>query len=51
MNAPGDRGEQTGTTDIGEHQRTWKLFVALVRWVAAGSALLLLALLIFRTHA
>jgi hypothetical protein len=43
-------GEQTGTMDISEHLRTWKLFTGLVKWSMGGIALVMLGLLIFRTH-
>jgi len=50
MAANDHNDEQTGTMDIGEHLRTWKLFTGLVKWSMAGIALLMLGLLIFRTH-
>ncbi|MGA7674835.1 MAG: aa3-type cytochrome c oxidase subunit IV [Rhizomicrobium sp.] len=43
-------GEQTGTMDISDHVRTWKLFTGLVKWSMVCIALLMLGLLIFRTH-
>jgi len=39
-----------GAMDISEHQRTWKGFTGLIKWSTLGIALLMLALLIFRTH-
>jgi hypothetical protein len=50
MAAHDHNGEQPGTMDISEHVRTWKLFTGLVKWSMAGLALLMLVLLIFRTH-
>jgi hypothetical protein len=37
------------TLDMGEHLRTWRLFVSLLKWHVAGIGLILLALLLFRT--
>jgi|GEM_PF-1451343 len=42
--------EYTATQDMGEHLRTWRLFVSMAKWHLAGLAILLLFLLIFRTH-
>jgi hypothetical protein len=39
-----------GSMDISEHVKTWNLFLALVKWVIIGNVVLLLGLLIFRTH-
>jgi len=50
MAAHDHNGEQSGTMDISEHVRTWKLFTGLVKWSMAGLALVMLGLLIFRTH-
>lgn len=38
------------TMDMGEHLRTWRLFVSMAKWHVAGLAILLLFLLMFRTH-
>jgi hypothetical protein len=43
-----DNGEKPAR-DMIERRRTWRLFVSLLAWLAAGAVLLLLALLIFRT--
>ncbi len=45
-----DRHDSAGTMDISEHVRTWKLFTSLVKWSMAGIAVLMLFLLVFRTH-
>ena len=50
MAAQGDKGVQTGTMDIGEHQRTWKRFLWLIKWSLIGIAAVMAFLLIFRTH-
>jgi hypothetical protein len=36
--------------DMGEHLRTWRLFVSLIQWTVVAAAVLLLILLLFRTH-
>ena len=36
--------------DLGEHLRTWKAFTGLIKWSMASIAVIMLALLIFRTH-
>jgi hypothetical protein len=38
------------TARIGEHLRTWRKFLAVVRWSVGAAAVALLALLIFCTH-
>jgi Bacterial aa3 type cytochrome c oxidase subunit IV len=50
MASHGDAGEQTGTMDISEHQRTWKLFISGIKYSLSGIGLIMLFLLIFRTH-
>jgi len=50
MAAHGDSGEPTGTMDITDHIRTWKGFTSLVKWSMGGIVLIMLFLLIFRTH-
>jgi hypothetical protein len=42
--------ERPVTMDMGEHLRTWRLFVSLLKWNLAGLGLLLLGLLLFRSH-
>jgi len=39
------------SADMGEHLRTWRLFLRVIKWNLFGAALLLLLLLAFRTHA
>ena len=39
-----------GTMDMGEHLRTWRQFVGLVKWSIGSIALVMLLLFIFRTH-
>lgn len=46
----GDQHEPSTTMDMGEHIRTWKLFTALVKWNLVGAAIIMLALLLFRTN-
>ncbi len=41
--------ERPVTLEMGEHLRTWRLFVSLLKWNVAALALLLLGLLLFRT--
>jgi hypothetical protein len=36
---------------MGEHLRTWRLFLSVVKWNLIGAGVLLLFLLMFRTHA
>jgi hypothetical protein len=50
MASHGEAGKQTGTMDISEHLRTWKLFVNGIKYSLAGIGLIMLFLLIFRTH-
>ena len=42
--------ERPVTADMGEHLRTWRFFVALLQWNVAALGLLLLGLLLFRSH-
>jgi Bacterial aa3 type cytochrome c oxidase subunit IV len=39
-----------GATDISEHVRTWKGFTGLIKWSTLVIAIVMLALLLFRTH-
>lgn len=39
-----------GSMDIAEHMRTWKQFTGLIKWSCGSIALLMIILLIFRTH-
>ncbi|MDR3526947.1 MAG: hypothetical protein P4L57_06670 [Rhizomicrobium sp.] len=41
--------ERPVTLEMGEHLRTWRLFVSLLKWNMAALGLLLLGLLLFRT--
>lgn len=50
MAAHGDKTGDTGTMDIGEHQRTWKQFLWLIKWSLIGIAAIMAFLAIFRTH-
>ncbi len=44
-------GEEPATmADIGEHVRTWRMFLAKLRWALVTAVILLLLLLVFRTH-
>lgn len=46
-----DEHEETpATTDMGEHLRTWRLFISVVKWNLIGAGVLMLFLLMFRTH-
>ena len=36
--------------DMGERLRTWRRFVSLIQWHLVAGAVLLLILLLFRTH-
>jgi len=42
--------ERPPSMDMGEHLRTWRFFVAMLKWHVAALGLLLLGLLLFRTH-
>jgi|WetSurMetagenome_2_1015567.scaffolds.fasta_scaffold708295_1 hypothetical protein len=50
MEPTGETDEVSVTADIGERLRTWRMFIAHLRWFAVATAALLIALLIFRTH-
>jgi len=50
MGAHDNHADHAETMDISEHLRTWKLFTGLVKYSMAGIALIMLLLLIFRTH-
>jgi len=39
-----------GSMDITEHRRTWNQFVGLIKWSIGSIALLMIFLLVFRTH-
>ena len=45
-----DSGDKSAHVDMGERFRTWRLFVSLIQWNVVGAVILLLALLLFRTH-
>ena len=49
MAAQGDN-EQTGSMDLSDHIRTWKGFTNLIKWSALSIAVIMLFLLVFRTH-
>lgn len=49
MAAPGD-SEQTGTMDLSDHVRTWKGFIATIKWSLLTIFAIMLFLLVFRTH-
>ena len=36
--------------DLADHLRTWRQFTGLIKWSIAGIGLIMLVLLIFRTH-
>ncbi len=40
----------SGTSDLGDHQRTWKGFTGLIKWSLAGILFIMALLAIFRTH-
>lgn len=46
----GDHGYEPGAMDIREHKKTWGLFTKLVTWSLILIGLLMLFLMIFRTH-
>lgn len=48
MNA--QTNHESGTMDIGEHIRTWKGFTGLIKWSLSAIGVIMLLLLIFRTH-
>ena len=45
-----ESGDQPAQPDMGEHHRTWRLFVSLIQWMVVAAVVLLLFLLMFRTH-
>lgn len=45
----GDQRETSGSTDLGEHIRTWKNFTSMLKWNLLAAAILMLLLLLFRT--
>jgi len=45
-----DHGQQGGSMDISEHRKNWNGFIKLVEWSLGGIAVLMVFLLIFRTH-
>lgn len=50
MDSTDETDEVSVTADIGERLRTWRKFVAHLRWFTLATAAFLIALLIFRTH-
>jgi hypothetical protein len=50
MAAHGNTSDQHSSMDIGEHVRTWKAFTGLIKWSMSLIGLVMLFLLIFRTH-
>ena len=46
-----DDHQTSGSTDFGEHLRTWRLFTSMIKWNLIGAAIVMLLLLLFRTHA
>ena len=46
----GDDGHKSGSMDISQHRKNWSGFVKLVEWSLGGIAVLMVFLLIFRTH-
>jgi hypothetical protein len=46
-----ENADKHPTMDMGEHLRTWRLFVAFFKWHLVAAAILLLILLAFRTNA
>ncbi len=36
--------------DMGEHLRTWRQFLSLVKWTLIAAAVLMILLLMFRAH-
>jgi hypothetical protein len=45
-----ESSEKPASLDMGERHRTWRLFIATIKWTLLGAAALLLFLAIFRTH-
>ena len=50
--AASDHGhsDDTGSMDLSDHMRTWKGFVAFVKYSLIGIALIMIFLAMFRTH-
>lgn len=42
--------ETTPMIDLGERRRSWRVFVSMLRWAVACTAIVLFLLLLFRTH-
>ena len=49
MTEQDDPDEVSSVMDMGEHLRTWRLFVSVFKWNVVALAALMLLLLIFRT--
>ena len=47
----GHDDHEPASTDMGEHVRTWRLFTSIIKWNIIGAAVIMLGLLLFRTHA
>jgi hypothetical protein len=45
-----ENNEQPASLDMGERHRTWRLFIAMIKWNLLALAALLFFLLVFRTH-
>jgi len=45
-----DHGYEPGGMDITQHKKTWAGFVKFINWSLAGIGVLMLFMLIFRTH-
>ena len=43
-------GQEQGSEFMKEHLRTWNGFLKLIKWLVIASILLLIVLLIWRTH-
>jgi hypothetical protein len=46
----GDHGYEPGAMDISQHRKTWALFTKITAWSLGSIGVLMLLLLIFRTH-
>jgi len=51
MSEHDDQQDPSGSMDMGEHLRTWKMFTAMIKWNIVAAAILMLYLLLFHTNA
>ena len=45
-----DTGHEADSADLKEHLKTWQLFLSVIKWQVIITAVVMIFLLIFRTH-